>query len=143
MKNRVAVLSSLVALSLVGPLGAQVPQVVDGPDLFAVGTVLSIGNTSMAIRTQDHGHAISFVISTTTVLPTNLAVGSQVRVDYHAVGATEQVADKVTLLTGPPPARSEFAGASGVQPRASAPPQATAAAPASGASHSPRPGRDY
>ena len=116
MKNRVAAISSLVALSLVGPVGAQVPQVVDGPDLFAIGTVLSVGNTSIAIRTQDHGHPISFVISTTTVLPTSLAVGSRVSIDYHAVGATEQMADKVTLLGGPPTAHSEFAGAASLRP---------------------------
>ena len=117
MKNRVAAVSSLLALTLVGSVVAQVPQVVDGPDLVATGTVLSVGNTSMAIRTQDHGHAISFVVSTTTVMPTSgVAVGSRVRVAYHAVGTTGQVADKVTLLEGPPAASSsasEFTGASG------------------------------
>jgi hypothetical protein len=93
--------------------------VVDGPDLVAAGRVISVGNTSMAIQTQDHGHAISFIVSTTTVMPTLLAVGSRVRVAYHAVGTTGQVADKVTLLEAPPgatsAAASEFTGASGVQ----------------------------
>ena len=137
MKNRVAAVSSLVALTLVGPAFAQVPQVVDGPDLVAIGTVLSVGNTSMAIRTQDHGHAISFVVSTTTVMPTSgVAVGSRVRVAYHAVGTTGQVADKVTLLEGPPAASSaasEFTGASGVQPATTATAQSEPQSPATSA----------
>jgi len=119
MKNRVAAVSSLLALTLVGPVVAQVPQVVDGPDLVATGTVISIGNASMAIQTQDHGHAISFIVGTTTVMPTLVAVGSRVRVAYHAIGATGQMADRVTLIEGPPAASSaasEFTGASGVQP---------------------------
>jgi phage/plasmid primase-like uncharacterized protein len=53
-------------------------------------------------------------------MPTLVAVGSRVRVAYHAVGPTSQMADKVTLLEGPPgatsPAVREFTGASGVQP---------------------------
>ena len=106
MKNPVAAVSSLLALTLVGPVVAQVPQVVDGPDLVAIGTVISVGNTSMAIKTQDHGHAISFIVSTTTVMPTSVPLGSRVRVAYHAIGTTGQVADKVTLLEGPPAASS-------------------------------------
>jgi len=119
MKNPVAAVSSLLALTLVGPVVAQVPQVVDGPDLVAIGTVISVGNTSLAIQTQDHGHAISFIVGTTTVMPTLVSVGSRVRVAYHAIGPTGQMADRVTLLEGPPAtssAVSDFTGASGVQP---------------------------
>jgi len=118
MKNRIGGVCSLLALTLVGPVVAQVPRVVDGPDLVAIGTVISVGNSSMAIRTQDHGHAISFVVSTTTTMPASVVVGSRVRIAYHAVGTTGQVADVVTLLEGPPVATSgagEFTGASGVQ----------------------------
>lgn len=142
MKIPVAAVSSLLALALtlVGPVAAQVPQVVDGPDLVAIGTVISVGNTSMAIRTQDHGHPISFVVSTTTVMPTSVAVGSRVRVAYHAVGTTGQVADKVMLLEGPPAATSaasELTGASGAQPAAPVLPPTTAdATPASRARQS-------
>jgi hypothetical protein len=124
MKNSVAALSSLLALTLVGPVVAQGPQVVDGPDLVATGKVISVGNTSIAIQTDDHGHSISFLVTTTTVMPTLVAVGSRVRVAYHAIGPTGQMADKVTLLQGPPgatsPAVREFTGASGVQPAAPA-----------------------
>ena len=129
MKNPIAGVCSLLALTLVGPVSGQVPQVVDGPDLVAFGTVISLGNSSMAIRTQDHGHAISFVVSTTTTMPASVVVGSRVRIAYHAVGSTGQVADVVTLLEGPPVAASgagELSGASGVQPAAPAEPPTTA-----------------
>lgn len=138
MKNSIAGVCSLLALSLVGPVVAQVPQIVDGPELVATGTVISMGNSSMAIRTQDHGHAISFVISTTTAMPGTVAVGSRVRIAYHAVGTTGQVADVVTLLEGPPVARSGAATSpseSGVQP--AAPPQPLPTADATSASRTP------
>jgi hypothetical protein len=140
MKNSVAAVSSLLALTLVGPVVAQGPQVVDGPDLVATGKVISVGNTSMAIQTEDHGHAISFLVTTTTVMPTLVSVGSRVRVAYHAIGTTGQMADRVTLLEGPPAAASaasEFTGASGVQPAAPAEPPSTGdATPAPRASQS-------
>ncbi len=130
MKNPIVGACSLLALTLVGPVSGQVPQVVEGPDLVAVGTVISVGNSSMAIRTQDHGHAISFVVSTTTTMPARVAVGSRVRIAYHAVGATGQVADVVTLLEGPvaTTGAGEFTGASGVQPATPGEPPTTAGA---------------
>jgi hypothetical protein len=57
-------------------------------------------------------------------MPTLVAVGSRVKVAYHAIGTTGQMADRVTLLEGPPGATSasrEFTGASGVQPAAPEP----------------------
>jgi len=144
MKNPITGVCSLLALSLVGPVVAQAPQVVNGPDLVATGTVISVGNSSMAIRTQDHGHAISFVVSTTTMMPASVTVGSRVRIGYHAVGTTGQIADTVTLLEGPPVATSAaapFPGASGVQPAAPAqPPTTPEAAPAPRAQDSQQPG---
>jgi hypothetical protein len=104
MNNRVAIVSSLMALTLVAPAVAQVPRVVEGPALVAVGKVISVDNHSVAVQTEDHGHRISFAVGTTTVMPRNLAVGSRVRVAYHAIGTTGQMADEVTLLAGPPSA---------------------------------------
>jgi len=112
MRNPAAAVSALVALTLVGPLVAQDPHVVKGPDLVATGKVISVGNTSIAIRTDDHGHTISFLVTTTTQMPSLLAVGSRVQVAYHAIGSAGQMADKVMLLEGPPagmsPAVREF-----------------------------------
>jgi hypothetical protein len=102
MKRLVAAASSLAALTHAGPVLAQEPRVADGPALVASGTVLSLGSTSMAIRTKEHGRAISFVVSTTTVMPASVKVGSRVEVTYHAVGTNDQVADRVTLLEQPP-----------------------------------------
>jgi hypothetical protein len=131
MKNPITGVCSLLALSLVGPVVAQAPQVVNGPDLVATGTVISVGNSSMAIRTQDHGHPISFVVSTTTVMPASVTVGSRVRIAYHAVGTTGQIADTVTLLEGPPVATSALAQ----------PPTPPDAAPAPRAADSQEPAR--
>jgi hypothetical protein len=130
MKNPIAGVCALLALTLVGRVAADEPRVVPGPDLVATGTVISVGNASMAIRTQDHGHPISFVVTTTTQMPTSVVVGSRVRISYHAVGTTGQIADAVTLLEGPPVAANEFTGASGVQPAASQPSTTADATPA-------------
>ena len=92
MKNPITGVCSLLALSLVGPVVAQARQVVNGPDLVATGTVISVGNSSMAIRTQDHGHAISFVVEHDDRDASRAStVGSRVRIAYHAVGTTGQV----------------------------------------------------
>lgn len=104
MNNRAAIVSSLMALTLVGPALAQVPRVVEGPALVAVGKIVSVGDDSVAVQTEDHGHRITFRVGSTTVMPRNLAVGSRVRVAYHAIGTTGQMADEVALLSGPPSA---------------------------------------
>ena len=75
----------------------------DGPVLRAVGTVISVGNTSLAIETQEHGRPVSFLVTTTTVMPASVPVGSRVEVAYHAVGVSTQVADRVVLLDAPSP----------------------------------------
>ena len=104
MKSLLAAVAALGFVS--GPAIAQQAAVTDGPVLRAVGKVISVGNTSLAIETQEHGHAVSFVITTTTVMPASVPVGSRVEVAYHAVGVSTQVADRVVLLDAPPPSAS-------------------------------------
>jgi len=102
MRNRVAVLPSLIAVALLaGPaLTAASPGKVvkGGVDLVATGKVVAKTSDSLVVRTSDHGHKITFDIDSRTALPGGVAVGSQVRVQYRANGSTGQTAEQVSLL---------------------------------------------
>jgi hypothetical protein len=114
MKIRVAALSVLAAFAWAAGILAQDAE---RPDLTMTGKVLSTGNTSLVIQTDDHGHSIPFIVGTTTIVPPALAVGSRVTVHYHPVGTDRQMADRVVLLdTGPAsahPPGDEMDGAQG------------------------------
>ena len=73
-------------------------EVVKGPDLTATGRVVSTGNASLVLRTDDHGQLIPFVVGTTTEMPSGLPVGTRVTVHYHPIGTTNQMADRVVLV---------------------------------------------
>jgi hypothetical protein len=72
-----------------------------GVDLVATGTVVSRSADSLVVRTDDHGHRISFVVDRGTVLPDGLAAGRRVRVLYRANGSEGQTAERVTLVETP------------------------------------------
>jgi hypothetical protein len=94
MQIRAAAASALAALAWAAGLFAQG---VDGPDLTATGRVVSTGNTSLVVQTEDQGQSIPFIIGTSTELPPKLAAGSRVTVHYHAVGEGRLMADRVVL----------------------------------------------
>ena len=102
MRNRVAVLPIVVAVALLaGPvLTAAAPGrvVKGGVDLVATGKVVSKTSDSLVVRTDDHGHRITFDIDNRTALPGGVAVGSKVRVQYRANGSTGQTAERVSFL---------------------------------------------
>jgi len=102
MRNRVAVLPIVVAVALLaGPgLAAAAPGVVvkGGVDLVATGKVVAKTSDSLVVRTDDHGHRITFDIDRSTALPDGLAVGKRVRVQYRANGSTGQTAERVSVL---------------------------------------------
>jgi len=131
MKIRFLALSALVAL---GSVGAGLADIVKGPDLVATGRVVSTGNASLVLKTDDHGHTIPFMIGTTTELPAGLTAGSRVTVHYSAIGTDQQMADRVVLLA--PAAPTALASTrSGAQ--APAPTQAPTEAPSPGVSNQP------
>jgi hypothetical protein len=101
MRNRVAVLTVAFAVALAG-LGAAAPsEVVNGGVPFvANGTVVAKTADSVVIRTDDHGHRVTFAVDRSTVLPGDITVGRHVRVVYHPLGATGQTAE--TVATAPP-----------------------------------------
>jgi hypothetical protein len=88
-----------VLLTALG-IAAGVQSFAEPIPLIAWGTVLSKGADKLVIRTDDHGHRISFGVDGQTKLPEGLAVGRHVRIDYHATGTTGQTADQVALLEG-------------------------------------------
>jgi len=131
MKTRFLALSALVAL---GSVEAGLADIVKGPDLVATGRVVSTGNASLVLKTDDHGHTIPFMIGTTTELPAGLTAGSRVTVHYSAIGTDQQMADRVVLLA--PAAPTALASTrSGAQ--APAPTQAPTEAPSPGVSNQP------
>ena len=124
MKIRVAAVSALFAAAAAGGVLADVAK---GPDLTATGRIVSMGNASIVLQTDDHGHMIPFTVATTTDMPPGVAAGSRVTVHYHPVGTDRQMADRVVLLEEPRVASAAFSpqAASGAQSPA-APQQAPA-----------------
>lgn len=89
---------ALALALLAGPASAGPGDVVDGGmPLVATGKIVAKGPDSLVVRTDDHGHRIAFAVDRTSVLPEGLAVGTHVRVVYHALGSTGQAADEVTV----------------------------------------------
>jgi hypothetical protein len=98
MRNRVAVLSVAFAFAFAGLATAAPSEVVNGGIPFvANGTVVAKTADSVVIRTDDHGHKITFAVDRSTVLPGDFTVGRHVRVVYHPMGATGQTADTVAM----------------------------------------------
>jgi hypothetical protein len=103
MRNRVAGLGLGITMALLagsGVAGAAPGEVIDGGvDLVATGKVVKKTSDSLVVRTDDHGHKITFAVDRSTVLPDDLPVGRHVRVVYHPTGSKGQAADRVTLTS--------------------------------------------
>lgn len=100
MRNRVAVavLSVAFALALAGLATAGPSEVVNGGVPFvANGTVVAKTADSVVVRTDDHGHKVTFAVDRNTVLPGDITVGKHVRIVYRPMGATGQTADTVAM----------------------------------------------
>jgi hypothetical protein len=63
----------------------------------AEGRVVARNADEIVLRTDDHGHRITFTVDGDTKLPDDLKVGSHVRIDYHPMGSTGQTADEVEM----------------------------------------------
>jgi hypothetical protein len=98
MRNRVAALSFARAASALLAAGPAVAgEVVKaGIPFVATGKVVAKTADKLVVRTDDHGHRISFAVDRSTVMPADLKVGKHVSVVYHPMGSTGQTADTVT-----------------------------------------------
>lgn len=66
--------------------------------LVATGTVVQKQSDKLVIRTDDHGHRITFEIDRNTALPDALGAGKRVQIEYRADGSTGQTAERVTVV---------------------------------------------
>jgi len=108
MPIRMAAAFTLAGLAWAAGLFAQGAN---GSELTATGRLLSTGNTSLVLKTDDGREPAPFIVTTTTQLPPGLAAGNRVTVHYRPVG-DRQVADRVVLAAAstqptpaPPPRR--------------------------------------
>jgi hypothetical protein len=100
MRKRAAVLScaAFAAVLACGAAVAAADVVVNsGIPFVADGKVVSKKADKLVVRTDDHGHTITFALDRSTVLPDQLAPGRHVHVVYHPQGATGQTADTVSV----------------------------------------------
>jgi hypothetical protein len=92
MKSPIAMLLALAALAVPGRLMAQAdPAAISG-------SVVSAGNTSIAIDADD-GTKRTFLVDTKTTLPSGLEAGNRVMVQYKTLDADRAQATSVSLLT--------------------------------------------
>jgi hypothetical protein len=99
MRKRAAVLScaAFAVLAYGAALTAADEVVKSGVPFVADGKVVAKKDDKLVVRTDDHGHTITFALDRSTVLPDQLAPGKHVRVVYHPQGATGQTADTVSV----------------------------------------------
>jgi len=99
MKANALALPAIAALALAGLASTGRAAAVNPSDEITIpGTVISSGHDKLVIRTDDHGHRMSFDVGTATSLPTGLRRGAHVSVTYHPEGPTGQAADEVQVV---------------------------------------------
>ena len=97
MRVRLAAPSTLAGFLWAAGLFAQGAS---PPALTTTGQLLSTGNTSLVVKTDDGRESGPFVVTTTTQLPPGLAAADRVTVYYHPVG-DRPVADRVVRASAP------------------------------------------
>jgi len=100
MKKRAAVLSSAAFATALafGALVATADEIVkSGIPFVADGKVVKKSADKLVVKTDDHGHTITFALDRSTVLPDQLAAGKHVHVVYQPQGATGQTAETVSV----------------------------------------------
>lgn len=103
MKAKALALPAVVALALAG-LASTGRAAADNPssrpssEITIPGTVISAGHDKLVIRTDDHGHRMSFNVASASALPENLRKGTHVAVTYHPEGPTGQQVDQVQAV---------------------------------------------
>jgi hypothetical protein len=99
MKRNALVLSAIVALAAAGFGSTLAAAAVETSSKITIpGTVVSSQQDKLVIRTDDHGHRMTFDVTSATTLPDGLRRGARVAVTYHAIGATGQAADEVRVV---------------------------------------------
>jgi hypothetical protein len=99
MKLNPLVLPAITALALAGLASTGTAAAV-GPsrEITIPGRVVSSAGDKLVIRTDDHGHRMSFDVASGTSLPQGLRTGTHVAVTYHPEGPTGQAVDEVQVV---------------------------------------------
>ncbi|HSD29533.1 MAG TPA: hypothetical protein VLL75_19675 [Vicinamibacteria bacterium] len=94
-----ALLPAIAALALAGLAPNRTAAAVDPSNRITIpGTVVSSQQDKLIIRTDDHGHRMTFDVGSATALPDGLRRGAHVSVTYHPLGPTGQTADEVRVV---------------------------------------------
>ena len=103
MKAKALAMPAVVALALAG-LASNGSAAADNASnrpstaITIPGAVLSTSHDKLVIRTDDHGHRMSFDVASASTLPENLRKGTHVAVTYHPEGPTGQQVDQVQVV---------------------------------------------
>jgi hypothetical protein len=105
--NHVAV-PAVAALVLAGLASGPRAEAVDRAGKITIpGTVVSSSVDLLIVRTDDHGHRMTFEVAPGASMPDGLRSGAHVSITYHPLGPTGQAADEVGLIERGASARSE------------------------------------
>jgi len=110
MKANVLAVPALAALALAGLTSTGTAAAVEQSNEITIpGTVVSSARDKLVIRTDDHGHRMSFDVGSATSLPEGLRRGTHVAVTYHPEGPTGQAVDQVQVVDRTASVRSQAA----------------------------------
>jgi hypothetical protein len=110
MKRNALALSAIVALAVAGLGSSPTAAAVDeGAKITIPGTVVSSDREKLVIRTDDHGHRMTFEVQGAASLPESVRRGAHVAVTYHPLGATGQAIDEVRVIEQDASIRSQAA----------------------------------
>jgi hypothetical protein len=100
MKISVGVVPAVAALVLAGlaagPSAAASTRRGGSPSP----AVVSSSRDQLIIRTDDHGHRMTFEVAPGASVPDGLRRGVHVNITYHPLGSTGQAVDEVQLIEG-------------------------------------------
>ena len=101
---------ALASLASTGRAAADNASTRPSNEITIPGAVLSASHDKLVIRTDDHGHRMSFDVASASTLPENLRRGTHVAVTYHPEGPTGQQVDQVQVVdrTAQVPSQAAF-----------------------------------
>jgi len=91
MKKSLMALLGIVALVAAGSFLATVAKAADPEPVYVSGTVVSVNDTILVVKT-DSGEELTFDLDSATIRPAVVRVGSRIDVEYHAMNGRNHAA---------------------------------------------------
>ncbi len=108
MKISVVVVPAVAALVLAGLAAGPSAAAVDQAGRITIpGSLVSSSRDQLIIRTDDHGHRMTFEVAPGASVPDGIRRGVHVNITYHPLGSTGQAVDEVQLIEGAASARNQ------------------------------------